>query len=123
MRRPRLSVAASMVVVLLVAVDCATVRSPLSGRPQSEALLLLGGLPMANLLVVGLLALSSRHPARGASRYLVGFEVVGWAAFFVYGFAALHFTGPLHEVVRQAVGTLKPLGSPVHLTAAVGFLL
>ena len=49
-----------MALILIIAFDCATLRYPLSGRPLREILLVLGVLPMANILAVGMLHL--RYP-------------------------------------------------------------
>jgi hypothetical protein len=77
MRLPRFTTGTVMVVVALVAVDSAAVLTDLHPRAQ---FILNGSLPALNLLLVGILALLRRDSSR---RFLIGFEVGGWAAFVV----------------------------------------
>src|SRR4051794_31380971 len=81
--RFRCSIAALMAVVVLVALDCVAIRTPLSGRSVTAGMLVLGGLPMANILAAGLVPLLPDRSGRcGCHRWLVGFEVVGWSTLF-----------------------------------------
>jgi hypothetical protein len=123
-RRFRCRIAGLMAVVALAALDCAAVRSPLSGRPLTETLLLLGGLPMANVLAFGLLLLLLESPGRGACRpWLVGFETVGWSVLLLYAFCAFYHPEALRGGVVGALSWLNALGNPVFLAAAVAVLI
>jgi hypothetical protein len=87
--RFRCSIAAIMATVVLVALDCIAIRTPLSGRSPTAGMLLLGGLPTANILAAGLLTLLSDRSWRCVSRpWLVGFEVVGWTVLLLYASCA-----------------------------------
>jgi hypothetical protein len=74
-----------IVLIVLLAVDCALLRSPFGGN--DAAMLRLCALPMASVLVFGLY-LSIVRSRRGEKYpFLFGFEVLGWAALaaFLYG--------------------------------------
>ena len=74
-----------MAVVLLCALDSLAMRGPLSGRGLTAITLLLGGLPMANTLIFGLLFLLQSRPSRvEQSPGLVGYEIFGTVALLVY---------------------------------------
>jgi hypothetical protein len=123
-RRIRCPIAGMMAVVALAALDCAAVRSPLSGRPLTETLLLLGGLPMANVLAFGLLPLLLERPGRGACRpCLVGFETVGWSVLLLYASCAFYHPEALRGGVVRALASLSALGNPAFLAAAAAALL
>ena len=86
----RLAIWQGMGIVLLVALDLAVTRVPLSGRPVTEALLLMGGLPMANLLVVSGLVLIRGFGERDRLRpALIGFAVNGCAMLAILMFAGV----------------------------------
>jgi hypothetical protein len=75
-----------MVAVALAALDFGAIRAPLPRHEhvldeQRSVLLLLGALPMANVLAVGLLI---GHRRRGSRRFLSGFVVLGAIASAVY---------------------------------------
>src|SRR5262249_49539303 len=55
--RFRCSIAGMMAAVALIALDCRAIGTPLSGLSVTECMLVLGGLPMANILAGGLLIL------------------------------------------------------------------
>jgi hypothetical protein len=113
-----------MAAVGLAALDVTAVRSPLSGRPLAEALLLLGALPMANALALAsLLPPGGRGGRGGGRRFLAGFEAAGAAALLLYAAAAVRCAGPLHDGLRQVLGPFRPYGNPTFLAAAVAFLL
>jgi hypothetical protein len=52
MKPPRIAIATVIVLTVLLAVDCALLRSPFGGN--DAAMLRLCALPMANLMVLGL---------------------------------------------------------------------
>ena len=90
--------------------------------PLSE-LIIVGALPMANVLAVGLYPiLMSRHRHERVRPGWVGFEVGGLAALLLYLACSVLMTHPLHE----GVGHLLRAGfvpGPVFLAGAVVLLL
>jgi hypothetical protein len=70
-----------MVAVAVVALDFGATRSLLESNSQAAASLLLGALPMANVLVVSILVVR-RLP--GSRPFLLGFETFGATALAVY---------------------------------------
>jgi hypothetical protein len=71
-----------VVAVAIAAVDFGAIRELLApGMRPGGDLLLAGGLPMANVLVVGLLI---AHQRRRSRPFLLGFEVFGATALAVY---------------------------------------
>ena len=87
MRVPRFRIAWVMVAVAIAALDFAAIRALLARHAnvlddQRGILLLLGALPMANVLAVGML-IGQRRP--GSRPFLLGFEVFGAMAlaFFI----------------------------------------
>ena len=124
MRHFRYSIAGLMVLVGLAAIDCMAIRGPLSGRPIIATLLLLGGLPMANLLAIGLLPLLLGDPGcRGARPSVVGFEVVGWVTLLLYASLVSHRPEALREAVVVALGSVRIHGNVAFLTAVMAALL
>src|SRR5262249_6773970 len=81
---------------------------------RRAALLLLGALPMANVLAVGAL-MARRHP--GNSPFLMGFEACGAVAlaFFIAlaiwcpGEIMLSYLTPVITPILQAIGVRQPL--------------
>ena len=124
MRHFRCTIAGLMALVGLAALDSMAIRAPLSGRPIVATLLLLGGLPMANLLAIGLLPLLLGRPGgRGARPSIVGFEVVGWATLLLYASFASHRPEALREAVVVALGSVRIHGNAAFLSAVVMALL
>lgn len=119
--RFRCSITGLMAFVVLAALDCVVIRTPLSGRSLTAAMLLLGGLPMANILAAVLLTLdrSERDVYRP---WMVGFEVVGWTALLLYASCAYTHPEVLRESVVQTLKSLRSLGHPTFLTAVVAVL-
>jgi hypothetical protein len=82
---PRFRIAWLMVAVAVAAVDFAATRAALShlfdGARETALLLLLGTLPMANVLAVGVLIACPRPTSRP---FLLGFEIFGALALTVY---------------------------------------
>jgi hypothetical protein len=121
--RFRCSIAGLMAVIGLVALDCMTIRTPLSGLSLTVGMLLLGGLPMTNILAAGLLPLLSGRSGRGADRpWLVGFEVVGWIALLLYASCAYYHPDALREGLVDALRSLRVLGNPAFLAGVVAVL-
>jgi len=72
-----------MAIVALAAVDFWAIR--LKGTFSTVRLLVVGGLPMLNILVVGLLLILGRRTrSRISSPFLVAFEVTGWVVLLVF---------------------------------------
>jgi hypothetical protein len=93
MRFPRSSIAGLMTVVVFVAVNCAVLKAILARSSVWNEVFILGVLPMANLLAVGLLPWLRRRPARaGIGWFRVGFEVCGGLAMVAFLVASLQFT-------------------------------
>jgi hypothetical protein len=82
---PRFRIAWLMVAVAIAAVDFAATRAVLSdlydGARDTALLLLLGALPMANVLAVGMLIAYPRPTSRP---FLLGFEIFGALALALY---------------------------------------
>ena len=111
MRLPRFRIAWVMVAVAIAALDFAAIRA-LPGSPSGE-LVLLGALPMANVLAVGLL-IGLRH--RGSRPFLLGFEAFGVMALAFYialtGFSphpgVISYLDLLLQPTSRTIGTGRP---------------
>jgi hypothetical protein len=107
MKRPRLSISGLMVAVLIVALDFGIGRAlwepPLFSMPLTE-LLLIGVLPMANVLAVGLAVLVASRRVPGPRRHaLIGFVTFGLAAWLALLACSFLWTHANYESVRGAV--------------------
>jgi hypothetical protein len=78
---PRFRIAWVMVAIAIVALDFGAIRALIGLNSLAADSLLLGALPMANVLAVGLL-IGQTHP--GIRPFLLGFETFGAVAFAVY---------------------------------------
>ena len=125
MRVPRFPIAWVMVVVAIAALDFGAIRTFLD--PQSDTKgLVFGALPMANVLLVGLL--TARYRPRSRS-YLLGFEAFGAIALALYIFLLAigrGQQGPIDSyidfvtiIVIDAIGTNHPLTMPILWSSAV----
>ena len=85
MKPPRVAIATLIVLIVLLAADCALLRSPFGGN--DAAMLRLCTLPMANVLAFGLYLSVIRSRRGEKDPFLFGFEVFGGAALaaFLYG--------------------------------------
>ena len=82
MKTPRFRIAWLMVAVAIAALDFAAIGAILgSGTGDFGIFLLLGALPMANVLAVGIL-IGQRRP--GSRPFLLGFEAFGAMALALY---------------------------------------
>jgi hypothetical protein len=77
-----------MVAVAIAAVDFGALRAGIESGSSEEELLLVGALPMANVLAIGLV-ISLRRP--GTRPFLLGFEVFGALALAVCVVLASYF--------------------------------
>ena len=92
MKVPRFRIAWVMVFVAIAALDFGAIRAVFDRNSRTSYLLGIGALPMANVLVVGLLI---GHRRRGSRRFLLGFEAFGAMALAVYVTVASLFTEDL----------------------------
>ena len=106
--------------IFVAALDCAVLRFPLPGRPLPLIMVLIGVLPMANLLVLGPLVTVRQGGSQLA--FWAGFEIAGLLALLFYGAGTIHHSQDLREVV---LGVLRSVSTPVSLTfpAAAAVLL
>jgi hypothetical protein len=116
-----------MVVILVVAVDCMAINMlivrGLLRAPLSE-LILLGALPMANILAIGLLRLLADRNGRGRTRpFLVGFEVCGWVTLLVFVTGAVLAAEPFADGVGDILRSCLRPENPLFLIGAVAILL
>src|SRR3954464_13196964 len=91
MRRPRISIAGLMIVVVVVALNCAAIQTlfRLMGGPRAEPLII-GALPMANILAIGIVRLGRSRRWAGRSRlFLLGFVAGGISAMIYFIASAL----------------------------------
>jgi hypothetical protein len=116
---PRFRIAWAMVAVAIAALDFGAIRAVLGsqgGRLGSETgiLLLLGALPMANILAVGIL-IGQRRP--GSRPFLLGFEAFGAMALALYialangglhGDLLMPYLGPLIDLMEKIIGRDRP---------------
>jgi hypothetical protein len=127
MRIPRFTISGMMALVLLVALDAwackALMGSPLFSAPVTE-LIVLGALPMANVLALGLYPiLMSRHKHESGRPGLVGFEVGGLAALLLYLACSVLMPHPIHWGVGNLLRTIGFVPGPALLAGAVVLLL
>jgi hypothetical protein len=110
-----------LILVLVAALDSAVFQFPLSGRPLGWIMLILGVLPMCNLLLLGLL-ITLQRPARRLT-FWVGFELAGLLVLFFYAVSTIHHSADIRDLV---LGALRLVGTPSALTfsaAGVALLL
>ena len=88
----RFRIACFMVFVALAALDFAAIRAVFDHRGPTSYLLGIGAMPMANVLMVGLLV---RDWRRGGHRFLIGFEAFGMTALAAYIVSASLFAKEL----------------------------
>jgi hypothetical protein len=111
---PRFRIAWLMVAVAIAALDFAAIGAILgSGADDFGIFLLLGALPMANVLAVGILIGQRRS---GSSLFLLGFEVFGAMALALYiallsccrRELVIPYLSSLIRVLEQSVGRNRP---------------
>jgi hypothetical protein len=114
LKAPRLRIASIMLVVVIAALDCAVIRVLLGFRSLMGELLILGALPMANVLSVGLL-IFQRRP--GNRPFLLGFLPFGAMALALYVAMAMSFPReiviscmtPVSNYLERIIGPQRPL--------------
>jgi hypothetical protein len=138
MKPPHIAIATVSVLIVLLAVDCALLRSPFGGN--DAAMLRLCALPMASVLVFGLYLSIVRSHRGEKYPFLFGFEVFGWAALaaFVYGceafpaslsiglspiFFTVHYLC-MHNLPFEVMQSLDPTFTVTHkIATAVSLVL
>ena len=81
MKPPRFRIAWVMGVIAIIAVEFAVIRIALDNYSPIVELLVLGALPMTNVLAIGVLVGHLRHADRA---FLLGFELFGAVSLAVY---------------------------------------
>jgi hypothetical protein len=128
MKAPRFRIAWVMVAVAIVAFDFAAGRAMVDSGGNVGGFLLLGALPMANILAVGLL-IGRRRP--GSRPFLLGFETFGTMALALYvvltilfdvDLVAYHLT-PVLDPMSEAVDAFPPFVSIPVLYSAIMVML
>jgi hypothetical protein len=90
---PRISIAALMTLVVFVAANCAILKGIMARPSVWNEVFILGVLPMANLLAIGLLPGLQRQRARSRfGGFRAGFEVCGGLAMVTFLALSLKFT-------------------------------
>jgi uncharacterized membrane protein YeiB len=102
-RRRRFRTASVMAFVALAAFDLAAIRTLGDYRSERGDLLLVGALPMANVLAVGML--TGLQDLRGR-RFLLGFEAFGAMALAFYLLMAIFFSRVPYRYVLPLVDHL-----------------
>jgi hypothetical protein len=107
---PRFRIAWVMVFIAVVAINFAAIRAML-GLPE-VGLAVLGGLPMANVLVVGNL-MGRQRP--GSRAFLIGFQAFGLmalAVFVAFASVAPRGPGPIMSYLALVFVPLDKISSP-----------
>ena len=129
MQAPRFRIAWVMVAVAVVAFDFAAGRTMVDSGGNVGAFLMLGALPMANILAVSILV-GRRRP--GSRPFLLGFETFGAMALAVYVASLSMFRGelwvfhlaPVLRSTAEAVAACPPFVSlPVLCSTTMVMLL
>ena len=104
MKLPRFRIAWVMVTVAIAAFDFMVIRRLVDYRTPTGDFLLLGALPMANVLAIGMLV-GQRRP--GSRPFLLGFVAFGAMALAVFVAGAIFFTEEL--VMSYLALVLRPM--------------
>jgi hypothetical protein len=115
-KAPRFRIAWGMVAVAIAALDFAAIRASLDIR--EAVLLVLGALPMANVLAVGILIAQQRP---GSRPFLLGFEAFGAMALALFITAAVaslpfdeymviaYYLAPVLRLIQKSIRQDQPL--------------
>ena len=124
MKMPRFRIAWLMAVVAIVVLDFGMMRRWNSDAPghHTNEVLIVGGLPMANLLAIGLLIVRQRLRS---SPFLLGFAVFGAMALGLFVATTILCTGIWFEPYLNLVldPIMNSLGRPMTLTIAQMLML
>jgi hypothetical protein len=106
----RISIAWSMVVIALLAADCAAIQAFFLSRRDDVTLLVFGLLPTANLLLLGILHMGQDIVRRGESLpFWAGCEAFGWAAMMAYSVLCLVDSRLVGSYLETAVMPINPV--------------
>jgi hypothetical protein len=127
-KAPRFRIAWVMVAVAIVAFDFGAGRSMVDSGGNVGAFLMLGALPMANILAVGIL-IGRRRP--GSRPFLLGFETFGTMVLALYVVSTILFDvdlvvdqlTPVLETMAEAVDAFPPFVSIPVLYSAIMVML
>jgi hypothetical protein len=101
-------------VVMLAALDCLALRSPVSGRPLASIMSLLAVLPMANILALGMMPLSQPRDLRREQLWFWGgFELAGVMVLLILLVWSIRVPDVLREML---LGMCRGLGVPRELS-------
>jgi hypothetical protein len=106
LKAPRVRIAWFMFAIAIFAIDFAAIRALVDSPPPVGEELLFGALPMANVLVAGLL-IGRQRPDRRP--FFVGFELFGAIALVSYIALALLFPGPSGPIRPYVAIVLDPM--------------
>jgi hypothetical protein len=115
----RFRIAWVMVLVAFAALDLAAIRAVVDHRGSTRYLLGIGAIPMANVLVAGLLVGRWRRESR---RFLIGFEAFGAMACAAYVISASLFAREtlipyiwlVHTPIISFIDATMPLSRPFY---------
>jgi hypothetical protein len=103
MKLLRFSIAWIMAMIAIVAIDFAVIRCLDGTDSLIVKVILIGSIPMASILVLGLPSLIRRITSRGKHRpFLVGFEAVGWTILLLYTGGAILFPESVATAIDSA---------------------
>jgi hypothetical protein len=130
MRLPRVRIARLMVAVAIAGLNFGAIRAMLApGMGPTGDLLVVGALPMVNVLAAGMLIARQRPRSRP---FLLGFEAFGTMALALYVVLAISFrrevvmfyVQPVLDPIIRRMGTGPPLVSiPVRVSVCVVLLV
>lgn len=116
MKPLRVSIAWIMAIIANLAIDFAVIRCLDETNPVIGKLILIGSIPMASILVLGLPSLIRGITRRGRRHpFLVGFEAVGWTVLLLYTGGAILFPKSVATAIDSAGELLiRPTGLENH---------
>lgn len=110
MKLPRFSIAWIMAIIVVAAVDLAAIRALDGTQTVIGALIIIGSMPMASILMLGIPNLVRGSTGRSTVRpFLVGFEAVGWMVLLVYTGSAIVFAESVAGAVDLSARFLMSL--------------
>lgn len=120
MKRLRFTIAGLMILVLIAALDFGVIRALLAVPSQTGDLIVCGTLPMANILVFGLIHLRKSQSEPGPQRSgLIGFLVWGVSAWLIFFASSVVFGPAIHDLVTRLLQATQMRPGPIMgLTAA-----
>jgi hypothetical protein len=136
MKLPRFSIAWIMAIIVIAAINLAAIRALDGTNTIIGALIVVGSMPMASILMLGIPNLVRGLTGRGKIRpFLAGFEGVGWTVLLVYTVSAILFAEwvagevdlfvqfPMNLIGRDAANESDPAWQLVGLFVVVLLLL